>query len=213
MNAPAPNGPPSGSILQPDRRGDPRGPWRHLGVFVHHRELARLVGAGAAVVLVAACGSTSASSGGGNPPATAAAAGSNSPSGATSTVKVGMAAVSGSSEQVLTEPDGYTLYYNTDDTSTTASCTGGCAGTWPPLVLASGQPTSASSLSGSLTTATTGNGRQVEYEGHPLYRYAGDSGADQANGEGKGGVWFVATPSLGSGSTATPSAAAVVPGY
>jgi len=58
-----------------------------------------------------------------------------------------------------------------------------------------------------------GNGRQVEYDGHPLYRYAGDSGADQANGEGKGGVWFVATSSLGSGSTATPSAAAVVPGY
>ena len=138
---------------------------------------------------------------------------SSSPSSAASTVMVGMATVSGSSEQVLTASDGHTLYYNTDDTSTTASCTGGCAGTWPPLLLASGQPASASSLSGSLTTATTGNGRQVEYNGHPLYRYAGDSGADQSNGEGKGGVWFVTTPSLGSGSGGSGSAAGAPSGY
>src|ERR1019366_9616143 len=126
---------------------------------------------------------------------------------------VGTATVSGNSEQVLTLSDGWTLYYNTDDTPTTASCTGSCAGTWPPLLLSSGQPTSASTLPKSLTTASTGNGSQVEYDGHPLYRYSGDSGSDQANGEGKGGIWFVATPSLGSSSsTASPSAAAIAPG-
>jgi predicted lipoprotein with Yx(FWY)xxD motif len=125
---------------------------------------------------------------------------------------VATATVSGSSEQVLTESNGYTLYYNTDDTATTASCTGACAGTWPPLTLSSGQPTSGSSLSGTLTTATTGNGSQVEYNGHPLYRYAGDSGADQSNGEGKGGVWYVATPSLSS-SGGSASAASAPNGY
>jgi predicted lipoprotein with Yx(FWY)xxD motif len=166
----------------------------------HRADLARLVGFGAAIALLSACGSTSASGG-------------NS-SGTGSTVKVGTATVSGNSEQVLTLSDGWTLYYNTDDTPTTASCTGSCAGTWPPLLLSSGQPTSASSLPKSLTTASTGNGSQVEYDGYPLYRYSGDNGSDQANGEGKGGVWFVATPSLGSSSTATPSAsAAAANGY
>jgi predicted lipoprotein with Yx(FWY)xxD motif len=121
---------------------------------------------------------------------------------------VGTATVSGSSEQVLTKSDGYTLYYNTHDTSSTASCTGGCAGTWPPLLLSSGQPTSASSLSGTLTTASTGNGSQVEYDGHPLYKYSGDSAAGQSNGQGISGIWFVATPSLGSGSAVSPSTAA-----
>ncbi len=111
-------------------------------------------------------------------------------------VMVGMATVNGAPEQVLTEANGWTLYYNTYDTATSMSCTGSCAGTWPPLVLTSGQPTSSSSLPNSLTTYSGGNGRQVEYDGHPLYRYSGDNGADQSNGEGAGGIWYVATPSL-----------------
>ena len=194
MNAPA-TGCPTTSRQHPgDRRRRPLGLRRHLGLFGHHPDLGRLVGGGAAVALLAACGST------------APAAGNASSSG--STVMVGTATVSGSSEQVLAGSDGYTLYYHTHDTSTTASCTGGCAGTWPPLLVSSGQPTSASSLSGTLTTASTGNGTQVEYDGHPLYRYSGDSGADQSNGEGIGGIWFVATPSLGSSSGASPSASA-----
>ncbi len=212
MNAPASGGP----LTVPNHQRDPgrasEGRRRSPGLFGHRSELARLLGFGAAVVLVAACGSTSASSGGSNPPGTAAAAGSSSASSAASTVMVATATVSGSSEQVLTESNGYTLYYNTDDTATTASCTGACAGTWPPLTLSSGQPTSGSSLSGTLTTATTGNGSQVEYNGHPLYRYAGDSGADQSNGEGKGGVWYVATPSLSS-SGGSASAASAPNGY
>ena len=194
MNAPASGGTATSTQHQEDRGRHGLGLRRHMGRSGQRTDLARLVGVGAAIALLSACGSTSASGG--------------SSSGAGSTVKVGMATVSGSSEQVLTESDGYTLYYNTDDTSTTASCTGGCAGTWPPLLMASGQPTSASTLPGSLTTASTGNGRQVEYDGHPLYRYSGDSGADQANGEGIGGIWFVATPSLSSGSSASPSATA-----
>jgi predicted lipoprotein with Yx(FWY)xxD motif len=192
MNAAASDG----STTWPHDRGDRR---RHLGLLGHHPDLARLIGVGAAVALLSACGST--------------AAGGGTSSSTGSTVKVATATVSGSSKQVLTESDGHTLYYNTDDTSTTASCTGACAGTWPPLLLSSGQPTSASSVSGTLTTASTGNGSQVEYDGHPLYRYSGDSGADQSNGEGIGGIWFVATPSLSSSSGTSPSAAAIPPGY
>lgn len=195
--------------MNAQRTGDPTrsrydrdGGGRRSGVISNHPAIARLVGVAAAVVLLSACGSS------------ATGSGSNSSSSG-SLVKVGTATVSGSSEQVLTETSGWTLYYNTNDTPTTASCTGACAGTWPPLLLSSGQPTSASSLPETLTTASTGNGSQVEYDGHPLYRYSGDSGADQSNGEGIEGIWFVATSSLGSSSsTASPSAAAVPPnGY
>jgi predicted lipoprotein with Yx(FWY)xxD motif len=39
---------------------------------------------------------------------------------------------------------------------------------------------------------------QWDFKNHPLYMYSGDSGPDQANGEGirfAGGVWHVARPS------------------
>ena len=48
------------------------------------------------------------------------------------------------------------------------------------------------------------NGNQIEYNGHPLYTFSGDSAPRQTNGEGLYGVWFVATPDLavqGGGST------------
>jgi len=48
------------------------------------------------------------------------------------------------------------------------------------------------------------NGNQVEYNGHLLYAYSGDTAPGQTNGEGLLGKWFVATPGLavqGGGST------------
>ncbi len=32
---------------------------------------------------------------------------------------------------------------------------------------------------------------QLTYDGHPLYRYAGDRSKADANGQGVGGQWFV----------------------
>lgn len=187
-----------------------------------HRGLTPLVMLGAASALVAACGATSSPTGSvaGTTTQTAAAASTPTPSAATPTpgtaavVMEGMATVAGASEEVLTGANGWTLYYNTKDSATNATCTGTCITHWPPLLLPSGQPTSSSSLLGTLTTYSDANGMQVEYNGHPLYQYAGDTGAGQANGEGAGGVWYVVQPSLTAASpTASPSAAAVVPGY
>jgi predicted lipoprotein with Yx(FWY)xxD motif len=46
------------------------------------------------------------------------------------------------------------------------------------------------------------DGRQVEYEGHPLYVYAGDSSVQQIEGSGDGTdeTWFAVTPDLKSAS-------------
>jgi len=48
------------------------------------------------------------------------------------------------------------------------------------------------------------NGNQIEYNGHLLYAYSGDTAPGQTNGEGLLGKWFVAIPGLavqGGGST------------
>ena len=80
---------------------------------------------------------------------------------------------------------------------TALGCSGGCASAWPPLLFSgSGTSTSASALPGKLSVQATANGNQVEYNGHPLYNYSGDTGPGQANGEGLANVWFVVTTDL-----------------
>jgi predicted lipoprotein with Yx(FWY)xxD motif len=98
-------------------------------------------------------------------------------------VHTGTAIVSGTSEQVLVNAQGFTLYYHTIDTPTSV-CSGACAAAWPPLLLPSGTPGSSVSLPGALGVETNVNGRQVTYKGHLLYRWKNDANAGQATGEG-----------------------------
>ena len=120
-----------------------------------------------------------------------------SPSGQATTASIQTAQVNvkGAQKTVLVDAQGSTLYYFTPDTRTASQCTGGCAGTWPAY-LYSGSPTGSSNIIGKLTVQATANGQQVEYNGHLLYTFSGDSGPGQANGEGISGKWFVATPDL-----------------
>jgi predicted lipoprotein with Yx(FWY)xxD motif len=152
-------------------------------------------------LFLAACGSggstgSSGNSSGTTPTASAPAATSTSSS-ASAVIKTASATVKGQSVTILTNDKGMTLYYFTPDTATKSACTGACASTWPPLLFSgSGSPTSAASLPGTLKVQQDTNGAQVEYNGHPLYTYAGDSKPGQTNGEGILGKWFVATTTL-----------------
>jgi predicted lipoprotein with Yx(FWY)xxD motif len=110
-------------------------------------------------------------------------------------VKTATAPVKGQSTTILVNSQGMALYYRTTDTASASTCTGSCASTWPPL-LTSGSPVAASSLPGKLSSLGDANGTQVTYNVHLLYTYSGDSKSGDTNGEGIGGVWFVATPSL-----------------
>jgi predicted lipoprotein with Yx(FWY)xxD motif len=112
-------------------------------------------------------------------------------------VSTGTATVGGKPETVLTDAaTGKTLYYRTTDTSTSVTCTGGCAGVWPPLVPpASGQPTSSTPLPGALTVLNGADGKQVLYKGHPLYGFKSDSAAGQATGQGVAS-FLVVTPDV-----------------
>ncbi len=114
-----------------------------------------------------------------------------------SLIQTATATVSGKSETILTNAQGMTLYYRTIDMPPTTVCSGGCASVWPPL-LASGSntATSTASLPGKLSVQADANGMQVEYNGHPLYNFSGDSAPGQTTGEGFGGIWHVVTPSL-----------------
>ena len=171
------------------------------------------------VLFVTACGSYTTTGGGTygsgstNPPAITTpttgggAYGSTNPtapttpttggSSSSAVIQTATVPVKGQSETVLTDVQGMTLYYLTADTATKSACSGSCAQMWPPLVFTgSGGPTSSTSLNGKLSVQTDANGNQVEYNGHPLYAFSGDTAPGQANGQGLFGVWFVATPNL-----------------
>jgi predicted lipoprotein with Yx(FWY)xxD motif len=151
------------------------------------------------ILIVAACGSNSSTT-----------TGSGSSTGANTTtsppiLKSATMMVNGASDTVLTNAQGMTLYYLKSDTATKTACTGTCAGLWPPLLFTgTGSPTSATTLPGTLTVFSDANGQQVEYNGHQLYTYSGDTAPGQTNGEGFKGVWFVATSSLSGQSAPTP---------
>jgi predicted lipoprotein with Yx(FWY)xxD motif len=163
-------------------------------------------------LLAAACGNTSPSTS--SPTSTATPTNSSSPSPtappttaptATATtaassgpvVKTATATVAGKVETILTDAQGKTLYYYKPDTATQVACTGSCVQNWPPLIFSgTGNPTGATSVTGTLGVLQGPNGAQVTYNGHPLYTYVGDSAPGQTNGQGKGDVWFVVTPDI-----------------
>jgi predicted lipoprotein with Yx(FWY)xxD motif len=112
-------------------------------------------------------------------------------------VRLATATVKGKAETILATPQGLTLYYFTPDSTTKTACTGGCPKVWPPLLFTgSGTPLGDASLSGPLSALTDANGNQVQYNGHLLYTYSGDTAASQTTGEGLFGKWFVCTPGL-----------------
>lgn len=143
---------------------------------------------------LAGCGGTAA------PAGTTTASASSSAAADITTASI---SVAGKTMTVLTTPAGRTLYYFTADSPTKVACTGGCAQTWPPLLATSATPMASPSLPGKLTVLDGANGKQILYNGHPLYTYVRDTASGDANGQGVAGKWFVATPGL----TAAPGAA------
>jgi predicted lipoprotein with Yx(FWY)xxD motif len=100
--------------------------------------------------------------------------------------------------KVLATSTGRTLYLDTLDGRNKSNCTGSCASIWPPL-MTRGKPVAGAGVKQSLLgTAKRGTKLQVTYNGHPLYTFASDPKAGQANGEGLEG-FFVVKASGGKG--------------
>lgn len=147
----------------------------------------------AAGMFAAACSSSSPTS----KPAAAAAHSTGSPASSTSGSTLVHSGTVASVGLVLTNPQGLTLYRLTTDHGS-STCNASCAATWPPLTVSSGtKPSAVSSLHGKFGTITRSDGTtQVTYNGWPLYTFAGDTKAGQANGQGISGVWYAVTPTV-----------------
>jgi predicted lipoprotein with Yx(FWY)xxD motif len=154
----------------------------------------------AAGLLAAACGSAAGTTTGSAP-----ASGGTSGGSATGTV---IESHAGSGGTFLTV-SGRAVYLFAADAMNKSTCSGACASAWPP-VMAKGQLTaSGGAKAADLGTINRpGGGKQVTYDGHALYYFAGDSGPGQTSGQGLdnfGAKWWLVAPA-GTQITAADSA-------
>jgi predicted lipoprotein with Yx(FWY)xxD motif len=101
--------------------------------------------------------------------------------------------------RIVVDGAGRTLYLFEKDKNRRSACYGACAQYWPPL-LSRGKAVARVGVKQSLigTSRRRNGSHQVTYAGHPLYRYAGDTGPGQTNGAGLqdfGGGWDPISPS------------------
>lgn len=101
----------------------------------------------------------------------------------------------------LTDSAGTSLYYIEGDTDG-SKCVDACADTWPPFLVEGAMPGNTPGLdAGMVGVVTRADGStQVSYNGHPLYRYSGDSGTSSTAGHGvedQWGHWYLITPAGG----------------
>jgi predicted lipoprotein with Yx(FWY)xxD motif len=101
--------------------------------------------------------------------------------------------------RALVDGAGRALYLFEADQGSTSACTGPCAQVWPPLLADGPPPATAGAAQASLvgTSMRADGSRQVTYNGHPLYYFAGDTAPGDVKGQGIhnfGGGWYVVTP-------------------
>jgi predicted lipoprotein with Yx(FWY)xxD motif len=123
--------------------------------------------------------------------------GSPAPSSSPSGTRLGMAALAPGT--ALVDGTGRALYLFEKDSSTMSACSGSCASVWPPVLAHGSAPQVSAPVQGGLVGSVqrSDGTRQVTYDGHPLYRYAGDQKAGQSNGQGLdqfGAAWYVVSP-------------------
>jgi predicted lipoprotein with Yx(FWY)xxD motif len=184
------------------------------------------LGAGLAValgvaLLTAACSSSG--SGSSSAPASAATPAGGSTGSAAAAAGSGLVITtkSGSAGAFLTDGSGRAVYLWTKDGKDSSACSGACAGAWPPVTATGAVTASGGVVNADLSTITrSGGAKQVVYDGHPLYYFAGDSGPGQVSGQGSDGFgakWWLVAPAgtpitaavtVSSGGAPSPSASA-----
>ena len=118
--------------------------------------------------------------------------------------------------KVLVDTRGRTLYMFMKDARRKSRCGAACASAWPPATT-NGRPRAGAGVRARrLGSIRRSDGtRQVTYFGHPLYRFIGDGGPGDTNGQGLkefGARWY-AVKAAGTRAGAQPKPQATPPPY
>jgi predicted lipoprotein with Yx(FWY)xxD motif len=107
----------------------------------------------------------------------------------------GLSVASSDLGEILVDGEGRTLYLFVPDDQGESVCYDDCEAAWP-VFYQEDLGTPGDGIDGSLlgTTERTDATTQVTYNGWPLYYFAGDAAAGDANGQGLNDVWYVVAP-------------------
>lgn len=168
----------------------------------------------AAALALGACSSGGGSGGASANPAVPTSAAS--PAAADSATGTTIATHVGTDGTYLSDTSGRAVYLWMGDTSDSSNCSGACAAAWPPVTTKGAAQASGSAQAADLGTTKRSDGAlQVTYDGHPLYYYAGDTGAGAANGQGNsafGATWWLVAPSGSAITSAATTPTTAAPG-
>ena len=159
---------------------------------LRHRTLVGAVAAATILGLVA-CGSSSDNSVSTKPTTSVSA---QAPTGAAAA----KAASNAKLGRILVDSSGNTLYTLTGADGKAVACTGQCVTFWPLALVNAGSSTNTQGVS----TIAADGGKQLTYQGLPLYTFTQDAGPGSATGDGVssfGGTWHVVK--LGGSQTST----------
>ncbi len=147
-------------------------------------------------LLLAACGSSTGATGTSpTPSASPSATATPTPTPTAAAAAVVLAqSVGGVGTILVAASNSHTVYTFDSDSPGASRCNGGCASTWPPLTIASGQtPTGGPGVTGQLGTITRADGSvQVTYKGLPLYFFHSDTQPGDTKGNYTG--WSLVKP-------------------
>ena len=109
-----------------------------------------------------------------------------------------------STNGMMSDAQGKTLYIFSKDAADKSNCAGGCLAAWPAFV-----PKPEAKPNGDLGIITREDGsRQWTHKTRPLYYYVGDTKPGDKTGDKQGGVWFV-LPMAADGKVSSNGAAAI----
>jgi predicted lipoprotein with Yx(FWY)xxD motif len=163
---------------------------------IHVRALATVA---VAAFAFAACGSSSKTSSpaGSGDSTTAAPDTTAAPTTTTAPAAASVEVATTPLGKVLTDAAGLTLYRFDDDTTpgTSVCATDPCASTWPAATVTGSAVAGTGIDAAKLTTfARTDGSKQLQIDGHPLYRFVNDTKPGDTMGQGILDKWYAAGP-------------------
>jgi predicted lipoprotein with Yx(FWY)xxD motif len=99
--------------------------------------------------------------------------------------------------QSLVDANGRSLYLFAADKPNQSSLSAAGRAVWPPYTSTTKPSSAGGALASQVATTNTAAGRQITYNGHPLYYYVGDHKPGDTHGQGLnqfGARWYVVGP-------------------
>lgn len=96
--------------------------------------------------------------------------------------------------KILTDSEGMTLYFFSNDSKFTSSCEGACLDSWPVFFTEKLSVDTGLDANDFGTITREDGSMQTTYKGWPLYYFSKDGKAGDIQGDGVKMVWYVAKP-------------------